>query len=159
VREGVAQEPDTLGDPGALGSWDPKLSKRDLARPTRATSHYGAVAPVPIADPSNEYGQRRLESAVRYLEQAPLSIEGQRGRDRFFSVCCYLMRRQRLPLDLARDCVEAIYNPRLIAAGTTPWRRDELEDRLASARDTSSEVPPGEILSEETWNEIVRACA
>jgi hypothetical protein len=128
------------------------------AKPRKA-AEYGAVEPVPISDPSNDYGQRRLAGAVQYLDQAALSIEGQRGRDTFFSVCCYLMRRLRLPLDIARDCVEVIYNPRLVAAGTTTWTREDIESRLASARDTSSNVPPGSILDESTWNEIQRACA
>lgn len=155
VRDGVAQELPTRGNPSALGSWALALEKADIVRAKPVAKTHGAVEPVPISDPENEYGQSRLSSAITYLESAPLGIEGSGGRDVFFKVCCFLMRRLRLPLDLAIDCVDVIYNPRLLAAGTTTWDRDDIEDRLISARDTSSKVPPGLVLDEQTWTEIL----
>ena len=154
VRDGVPQELATRGAPSTLGTWAPVLARGDVVRAKPPAPIHGEVQPVPIQDPANEYGQSRLSGAIHYLERAPLSIEGRGGRDQFFSVCCMLMRRLRLPLDIALDCIDAIYNPRLQAVGTTTWGRDEIENRLASARDTSSEVPPGDVFDEETWTEI-----
>lgn len=154
VRDGVAQSPDTFGDPANLGTWAAKLTRADIVRPKATKPTHGAVAPVPIDDPDSPYGQARIASAVEYLERAPLSIEGQRGRDTFFSVCCYLVRRLRLPIDIAADCVDAVYNERLRTVGTTTWSRDDIENRLASARDTSSAVPPGHVATEETWTDL-----
>jgi hypothetical protein len=154
TRDGVPQRPETLGDPNALGVWAPPLARADRVKPRPAAEVHGAVDPVPVEDPRSDYGRRRIEAAVRYLVAAPLSIEGQGGRNTFFKVACYLVRRLRMPIDVAADCVEAVYNQRLIEAGTTPWGRDELEERLASAATTASVVPPGDILNEATWTEL-----
>jgi hypothetical protein len=151
VRDGIPQKPSTCGDPANLGVWSPKLAPEDRVYAKRPGETHGAVEPIAISDPSNAYGRARLASAVDYLERCSLSIEGQGGRNTFFRVACYLMRRLRLPLDLAVDLVNEVYNPRLDAAGTTTWEGDELEARLVSARDTSSAVPPGEIVPEDLW--------
>lgn len=153
VRQGHgAQTPRTFGNPNALGVWAPKGARPVGAK--RAASIYGGVLPVPIEDPSNEYGQARIASAVQYLERAQLSIQGERGRDKFFVAACYVMRRLRMPLDLAIDLFDEVYNPRLAAVGTEIWSREELEDRLASAARTSSKVEPGSILTEAEWREV-----
>lgn len=158
VRDGVVQEPDTFGDPSALGVWVPALTKRDTVEP-RTIEHavHARVEAVPIADPSSEYGQARLARAVRYLQIAPLSIRGESGRNVMFGICAYLTRTLRLPVDLAADCIEQIYNPRLIEAGTTAWSRDtpgahgmSIVERLEKARD-GSKIPPGAIIDEATW--------
>lgn len=120
----------------------------------RVLKDHGAVAPVPIADMGNAYGQARIRNAVEYLRTAPLSVEGQGGRTTFFRVCCCLVRRQRLPLDLARGLIADVYNPRLLAAGTTTWDLSDIEDRLESARDTASTVPPGDVFTEEHWTQL-----
>ena len=146
-----------IGEPldvDTLLSLTPTVAKvRETSKSTTARCS-AVAAPVPISDPENDYGQSRLFGAVQYLERATLSIEGHGGRDAFFSLCCFLMRRLRLPLNIAIDCVDVVYNPRLEAAGTTTWGRSEIEDRLVSARDTSSEVPPGDVFDEDTWTEI-----
>ncbi len=74
-----------------------------------------------------------------------------------FGVCCALVRRMRLPLDVAADLLEVIYNERLHEAGTATWSRSEpglhgmsIEERLAKARDTGT-VPVGDVLTEEQW--------
>ncbi|MBX3260102.1 MAG: hypothetical protein KF782_10455 [Labilithrix sp.] len=166
TRDGVLQELGTFGDTRALGPWVPKLERSDRIEPKVIDGAvYGAVEPVPISDPSNEYGQRRIEAAMRYLETAPLSIKHEGGRTTMFKVCAVLVRRMRLPLDLAADCIEAIYLPRLAAAGTAVWSHDtpgphgmSVMERLEKARDTGH-VPPGDIMSEELWNEIQRNAA
>lgn len=151
VRDGVAQDLGSFGDASSLGAWSPILTTADRVKPKAAAVLVGEVSEVPIDDPTNDYGRARIAAAIDYLDNAPLSVEGQRGRDRFFSVCLYLTRRLRLPIEVAADCVEAIYNPRLMAVGTTTWDRDEIENRLESARDTACEVGPGNIMSEDQW--------
>jgi hypothetical protein len=161
MRDGVAQQPDTFGDPSALGVWAPKLTTGDRVEPKPIDApDYGTIEPVPIADPSNEYGLSRLSSAVRYLESAPLSIRGQTGRNTMFSVCAYLVRRLRLPLEIAADCIEVIYNPRLAAAGTSTWSRDvpgphkmTIIERLEKARDTGN-IPAGHVMTEAAWSDL-----
>ena len=156
TRDGVPQKLETIGDPNELGAWSPVLEQADRvrAKPVRSAPIYGAVEPVQISDTKNEYGQARLVAAVRYLQQAPLSIQGEKGRDTFFSICCYLVRRLRLPLDVAADCIEEVYNPLLRAVGTEEWDRHEIENRLESASSTASRVEPGEVWTEAFWLEI-----
>ena len=158
TRDGVPQTPETVGDPRALGVWAPNLARSDLVSPkTLHGAVYGAVEPVPIDNPESPYGRARIDDAVRYLLRAPLSINGQKGRNVMFSVCVVLVRRMRLPLDVAADLIEAVYCPRLIEAGTTAWSRDEpgphgmsIMERLQKARDTGK-TPPGDIPDEATW--------
>jgi hypothetical protein len=158
-RDGVFERAVALGDPRAIGVWDPPLTKEDSTPMKRVAKTHGAVAPVPIDDPHSDYGQMRIKDAIRYLREAPLSIEGQGGRTTFFGVCCCLMRRLRLPEELAAELVERVYNPRLLEAGTTPWDPGDIEVRLESAASTATVVPPGDILCEDMWrreNEALR---
>jgi hypothetical protein len=161
TRDGVQEERETIGDARALGSWAPEIAARDRVRPKRVDSaEYGAVQPEPISDPASPYGQARIKAAVRYLTAAPLSVKGEGGRTTMFSVCLVLIRRMRLPLELAADLLEQVYNPRLAAAGTSTWSREApgehggcIMERLLKARDTGT-VPIGEVISEGFWNEM-----
>ena len=129
------------------------LALECLRRQAKPRKEYGAVEPVQIG--TGEYARRRMSAAVEYLRRCPLSIEGRQGRNTFFSVCLALVRWQRLPIDVAARLVDTIYNPRLLAVGTTTWGQDETINRLESARDTASQVPPGDIMSEACWLDIV----
>jgi hypothetical protein len=92
----------------------------DHARPEVDTSA-GESELIPL-DADSPSGKRRLDNARRYLcERAPLSIKGCGGRSTFFKVCVMLIRRMRLPVDVAADLIERHYNPRLEAAGTARW--------------------------------------
>jgi hypothetical protein len=174
VRDGVRQTWETLGDPRRLGAWAPDLADEDRVAPKqrndssygavspkqRDDSCYGAVEPVPIADPANTYGRARIASAVEYLRRAPLSIKGQCGRNTMFGVCAALTRRMRLPVDVAADLIEAIYNPRLATAGTATWSHStpsrhgmSIVERLEQARTTGT-IPAGNVLDEATWKRL-----
>lgn len=158
VRDGIRQEWETIGDPSRLGAWSPDLRDDDRVKPKDYDSaHYGAVEPVPILDPTNVYGQARIRSAVEYLRTAPLSIKGEAGRNTMFTVCAVLVRRMRLPLEVAAELIEVVYNPRLAAAGTDTWSVHtpsrhgmSVMERLEKARDTGN-IPPGDVLAEATW--------
>jgi hypothetical protein len=127
---------------------------------------FSGIAPVPIADTSNAYGQRRLSAAVSFLEKTRLvcfKTSGQHPprRDAMFGIAAHLVRSLRMPVELAADCIEVIYNERLIKAGMAPWSRTRpgdygmsIVERLEHARDTSSEIPPGSILSESEWTSL-----
>jgi len=122
----------------------------------------GAVEPVAIRDPASPYGRARIEAGVHYLQRAPLSVKGEGGRNTMFAVCCVLVRRLRLPMDVAADLIEAIYNPRLEAVGTSSWSREQpgphrmtIIERLHKARHTGT-IPPGDVPDEETWNILNR---
>jgi hypothetical protein len=161
VRDGVRQRWETIGDPRRIGAWAPEIDDADRVAPKdRDGDHYGAVEAVPIADPTNAYGRARITSAVEYLRRAPLSIKGQTGRNTMFAVCTVLARRMRLPVDVAVDLVEAVYNPRLAAAGTDTWSPSSpsrhgmsIRERLEKAR-TTGNVPPGAVLDEATWTRL-----
>jgi hypothetical protein len=160
TRDGIPQTPETIGNPHELGVWAPKLREVDRVAPKATMETYGAVEAVPIADLNSVYGQARIDDAVRYLLRAALSIKGQQGRNVMFGVCCALVRRMRLPLDVAADLIEQVYCPRLIAAGSEAWSRDTpgphgmtIMERLEKARDTGT-TPPGNILDEAAWAEL-----
>jgi hypothetical protein len=158
VRDGVRQEWETAGDPNRIGVWAPELSDEDRVAPKKqGASHYGAVAPVPIADPASVYGRARIARAVEYLRTAPLSIKGEAGRNVMFGICAVLVRRMRLPIEIAAELIDAVYNPRLAAAGTDTWSVSapsrhgmSIVERLEKARDTGN-VPPGNVIDEATW--------
>jgi hypothetical protein len=158
VRDGVKQPLLSVDDPHSLGVWAPDCKPVKRAKTKGGLKKCGAPAtegardPVPMGVVGSPYYRARIESAVHYLRQADLSIEGCRGRDRFFSVCLYLVRRQGLPLDVAAQLIALVYNPRLVEAGTTTWTPDEIMNRLESARDTASNVPWGGTIGEEEWN-------
>lgn len=93
-------------------------------------------APVDVSTPE---GERLVARFTKYLvEEAPIGIFGQGGRDVCFSVVARGVRWYRLPVDVVTDLVLEHWNPRLAAAGSTRvWERDKLRGRVESARDTS----------------------
>lgn len=115
-----------------------------LLAETRQSGQAFAVEPVAI-----EEGDGRIAKADEYLTTVGLSIEGSQGRDVFFGIAVALTRKMLLPVDVAAECVERVYNPRLIAARTTPWTGHELYERLESAR-TTSDAEPGWVMSKAT---------
>jgi hypothetical protein len=169
VRDGVRQELATIGDPYALGTWAPTLERADRVRAMK-TPNFGEVEPIPIGDFSGKYAYARVDAARQYLERASLSIKGNGhgGRRTMFGVCGYLTRQLRLPIAIATECVDRFYNPRLAMAGTATWRRRlpsgrdpsehgmSIEERLEKARDEATEIPPGDVPDEETWNLLNR---
>jgi hypothetical protein len=160
VRDGVRQAWEALGDSACSGVWAPVLEPSDRATvKKRDPGHYGRVEPVPLPDPSSPYGHARIRGAVEYLRTAALSIQGQTGRNTMFGVCAVLVRRMRLPIDVAEALIEAIYNPRLAEAGTGTWSNApsrhgmSITERLEKARDTGH-VPPGSVLDEASWLQL-----
>lgn len=93
-------------------------------------------------DPASPEGQRHLLYARSYLLTCPLSIEGNGGSSVAFVVAMELIRRARLPLETAAEIWQEIYNPRLVAAETTPWIGEELRHKLVQARDGGT-IPVG----------------
>ena len=125
-------------------AWVEALRKHAKKEPT--TTSGGPWTPVPL------YTRRpdpRLANAATYLTgKAKLSIEGEGGRNVAFGVCGTLARLFRLPLDVARELILTHYNPRLVAAGTTEWQPEEIDERLSSAALTSS-IPIADCQTEE----------
>jgi len=126
-----------------------------------AISGESDVDPVPLGEPDSEYARWRIAAAERYLEHANLSIRGNGGRDVMFKIACTLVRTMRLPTDVAAAAIDRVYNPRLLAAGTTAWSVDKpgpnggcLVERLESARRTATRVPAGLVPSEHVWNDV-----
>jgi hypothetical protein len=158
IRDGILQTPATYGNPASIGVWEADLKKDDRVTAKKTgEEYYGAVHEVPIADRESIYGQARINAARVYLCRAPLSIKGQGGRNTMFTVCAALVRRMRLPLDIAVDLLDTYYNPRLRAAGTSTWSRTapskhgmSLEERCLKAA-TTGNVPPGNVLDEATF--------
>lgn len=150
-------------------AWVAYLLEQNTKREANGASNGSTarVEPVPITNRDSPYAQSRIRKATEYLQnRAPLSIKGNGGRTTMFGVCCYLVRTLRLPIDIAADLLEAHYNPRLEAAGTATWSRDArgphggcIIERLEKARDTASEVPPGDVETEEEWARLKAAKA
>lgn len=88
-------------------------------------------------DPSSPEGIRAIAWAKTYLSSAEPAIEGQGGSDQLFRACCHLMY-SALPLDVLRQVVEEIYNPRC----EPPWSTQEIYHKLEDA-DRISENPRG----------------
>lgn len=140
VRDGEKTEPDFIGDPRSIATWT-----YDPPAPCERAPLLGGERVLDEVPLEGATGERRLRKAVAYLAfRAPLSIRGAGGRTTMFRVCTVLVRRMRLPLEVAGDLIERFYNPRLIAAGTTPWNRSEpgphgmcIDERLRSARETA----------------------
>ena len=88
-------------------------------------------------EPSSLEGIRAIAWARVYLAGAEPAIEGQDGSGRLFAVCCHLMY-SALPLDVLRQLVEEVYNPRC----EPPWSTEEIEHKLEDA-DRISEEPRG----------------
>lgn len=117
---GVYQEqPAPLADPPA---WLLALVVKE-PEPARsiATEHR-------TIEPSSPEGVRAITWARTYLSSAEPAVEGQGGSDRLFHACCHLMY-SALPLDVLRQVVEEVYNPRC----EPPWSGPEIEHKLVDA--------------------------
>jgi hypothetical protein len=93
-------------------------------------------------EPTSPEGIHAIAWAQTYLANAEPAIEGQGGSDRLFHACCHLMY-SALPLDVLRQLVEDVYNPRC----EPPWSTQEIEHKLEDADGISEEprglCPPG----------------
>ena len=79
-------------------------------------------------DPTSPEGVRAVAWAKTYLASAEAAIDGQGGSDRLFHVGCHLMY-SALPLDVLRQLVEEVYNPRC----EPPWSQKEIDHKLTDA--------------------------
>jgi predicted P-loop ATPase len=79
-------------------------------------------------EPTFPKGIHAIAWAREYLARAEPAIEGQDGSGRLFHVCCHLMY-SALPLDVLRQLVEDVYNPRC----EPPWSTEEIEHKLEDA--------------------------
>lgn len=116
------------------------------------------VAPVLEAggagfDPNVDAAGEDVEAAKEWLETAELSIQGklnaagETASTVFMRTCAILIRTKRLSARQAKQCILEIYNPRLLAAGTTAWLGDDLNHKIEDAC-TKSTVPLGKTLAE-----------
>ncbi len=88
-------------------------------------------------DPTSPEGVRAITWAKTFMSIAEPAIEGHDGSGRLFAVCCHLMY-SALPLDVLRQLIEEVYNPRC----EPPWSLAEIEHKLEDA-DRISEAPRG----------------
>jgi hypothetical protein len=88
-------------------------------------------------DPTSPEGVRAIEWAKAYLARAEPAIQGQDGSGRLFHACCHLMY-SALPLDVLRQLVEDVYNPRC----EPPWSTAEIDHKIVDA-DKRFEEPRG----------------
>src|SRR5208282_3224191 len=90
-------------------------------------------------DPSSPEGVRAIEWVKNYLStKAEPAIEGQGGSDCFFHVCCHLTH-SALPLDVLRQLIEEVYNPRC----EPPWSIPEIDHKLKDADERPEQLPRG----------------
>lgn len=152
VRDGVPTEPEVIGDASRVGVWAPTLTAHDLAVPAKDRgAQPSEVVAIPIGNEDGEYARIRIESAARYLLTAPLTIAGSGDAwSTIYTVSLNLIRRMRLPIDVAVRIFNAVYAPRLRAAGTTAWTHDELERRFETAANYGT-TPPGNVVTEDEW--------
>ncbi len=144
------------------------VSTHHAGGPAAAAEDAIHVKELPIGDPNSEYARWRMREADDYLRTAPLACfatPGQGRRDIMYRIACKLVRHLRLPTDLAADAIERTYNPRLVAAGMTPWSRTEPGDhglciieRLENARTTGSGEPSCPMTEDEwlQWGAITK---
>jgi hypothetical protein len=126
---GTYQEvPGPLADPPA---WLLELVSREPPAPRPLESAHRTV------EPTSPEGVRAVAWAKGYLSGAEPAIEGQGGSDRLFAACCHLMY-SALPLDVLRQLVLEIYNPRC----EPPWSPEEIAHKLVDA-DRVFEPPRG----------------
>jgi virulence-associated protein E/bifunctional DNA primase/polymerase-like protein len=112
------EEPGELADPP---SWLLELVVRPPKPELVETEHY-------TVDPESPEGVRAVSWARAYLARAEPAIEGQGGSDRLFAACSHLMY-SALPLDVLRELVEEVYNPRCVP----PWSEQEIDHKLVDA--------------------------
>jgi hypothetical protein len=96
------EEPRLLADPSA---WLLALVVKEAKPPKTLVTEHRTI------EPSSPEGVRAIACAKTFLASAEPAIEGQGGSDRLFHACCRLMY-SALPLDVLRQLVEEVYNPR-----------------------------------------------
>lgn len=122
------EEPGELADPP---DWLLELVSRAPEPPRPPATAHRTV------DPASPEGVRAVSWARGYLARAEPAVEGQGGSNRLFAACCHLMY-SALPLDVLRQVVEDVYNPRC----TPPWTTAEIDHKLVDA-DRVFEEPRG----------------
>lgn len=126
---GVYQEqPAPLADPP---DWLLALIAKEPEPPKPLVTEHRTV------EPSSPEGVRAIAWAKAYLASAEPAVEGQGGSNRLFAACCHLMY-SALPLDVLRQVVEEVYNPRC----EPPWSTEEIDHKLVDA-DRRFEEPRG----------------
>ena len=98
-------------------------------------------------EPSSPEGVRAVEWAKDFLARAEPAVQGQGGSDRLFHAACHLMY-SALPLDVLRQLVEEIYNPRC----TPAWSYQEIAHKLTDADRMMSE--PRGLASPGFWDRL-----
>lgn len=122
--------------------WLLDLVVKEPEPPKTLTSEHRTI------EPTSAEGVRAIEWAKTYLTaRAEPAIEGQGGSDRFFHVTCHLMR-SALPLDVLRQLVEEVYNPRCVP----PWSGPEIEHKLEDADRVFGE--PRGLCSPDFWDRL-----
>lgn len=99
-------------------------------------------------EPTSPKGVQAIEWAKNYLaDRAEPAVQGQGGSGRFFHVACHLMY-SALPLDVLRQLIEEVYNPRC----QPPWSGPEIEHKLEDA-DLAFSKPRG-LASPDFWDRM-----
>lgn len=70
-----------------------------------------------------------IEAGRRYLESAPVAVEGQRGDETTFVTAARLVRELALSVETAYELLAAHWNPRCVP----PWSLDELRQKVENA--------------------------
>jgi predicted P-loop ATPase len=122
------EQPGPLADPP---DWLLALVVREPEPPKSLTTVHRTI------EPSSPEGIRAIAWAKTFLATAEPAIEGQGGSNRLFHVTCRLMY-SALPLDVLRQLVEEVYNPRC----EPPWSTSEIDHKLTDA-DQTFEEPRG----------------
>ena len=70
-----------------------------------------------------------LEAGARFLQSAPVAVEGQRGDETTFTTAARLVRELALSVDAAYELMAEHWNPRC----QPPWTPDELRGKVENA--------------------------
>jgi len=177
TRDGVLQEHETIGNPRDVGAWSPTLAPEDIVVPgDEAPAKVSTFDPIPVTwDMPLSYLDQRLGGFVSYLEKtAPVvcfvtsAQQPKSRRDAMLGICSVALWKFYLPIDIAGDVIEDVYNKRVVAAGMTAWSRSEagdygmsIDERLAAASVKHGKIKPAERYTIQTledweaWEEIL----
>lgn len=108
-----------------------------------------STAPTPV-DVTTPLGKERVRLGQAACATMPPSIQGENGSGALWAVALKLVRGLELPLDVAFDLIDGIYNPRC----APPWEDDLIAHKLVDARDKSA-LPTGPGLSDEEHSAFV----
>ena len=70
-----------------------------------------------------------IEAGARFLQSAPVAVEGQRGDETTFVTAARLVRELALSVDMAYELMQEHWNPRC----EPPWLPDELRGKVENA--------------------------